>query len=304
MRFTLPRSRPFRLRGDSVAGQLLRHGWYVPQPPLFVAETYRRLLEGDPFADILEVGTGEAMRALPVDLRNSQLIAADHASFPDGYEPDVTAALDLLLPDDGVFLDAGANWGCFGLQVALRPGFRGQVIAIEPAPRPADDLAALATGLGLPVQLLRLALGDADGQATLSQPMMSGSASLLDSDGGTEVQVRRLDGLGLPAPHLIKLDIEGAELAALRGAAGILERHRPAIVMECRTDTPGGDWAAPLRLLAGHGYRTFALAAELDHAAGLCHLTLTPMTADERHAFPLHLNILALADGSGPESMA
>lgn len=296
MRFSLPLRLPFRLRADSVAAQLLRHGWYVAPPPLFVAEAYKRLLESDPFADILEVTTAAGLTAVPVDMRNSQLIAADRESFPDGYEPDVAAAMELLLPDDGVFIDAGANWGCFALLAALRPGFQGRVVAIEPAPRPADDLAALVAALDLPVRALRLALGDVDGTAQLSQPLMTGGASLVEPGAGTPVEVRRLDGLDLPPPNLIKLDVEGAELAALRGAAGVLACHRPAIVMECRTDTPGGHWAAPLHLLAGHGYRIFAMAAQADHAAGRCALTLTPMTPTGRDAFPLHLNILAVAD--------
>jgi FkbM family methyltransferase len=297
MRFSLPWRLPIRLRGESVGAQLLRHGWYVAPPPLFVPDLYRRLSEADPFADVLEVAGQE----VPVDMRNSQFIAADRVSFPDGYEPDVAAAIELLLPDDGVFIDAGANWGCFALLAALRPGFHGQVIAVEPAPRPADDLAGLIAALGLPIQALRLALGEADGEALLSQPLMTGGASLVEPGAGTPVTVRRLDGLGLPDPHVIKLDVEGAELAALRGAAAILARHRPAIVMECRTDTPGGDWAAPLHLLAGHGYRLFALAAAVDQTAGRSALTLTAMTPATRGEFPLHLNILAVAD---PDSLA
>ena len=300
MRFSLPLRLTFRLRGDSVAARLLRHGWYVAPPLHFLSELYPRLLQGDPFADTLEVGE----QAVRVDLRNSQFIAADRDSFPDGYEPDVTAAIELLLPDDGVFIDAGANWGCFALQAALRPGFHGEVVAIEPAPRPAADLAALSQALGLPIRLLRLALGATDGTARLSQPALSGGASLLTAEAGTEVALRRLDGLDLPPPHLIKLDIEGAELAALRGAAGLLARYRPAIVMECRTDTPGGDWAAPLHLLAGHDYRIFALSAQVDHAAGRCNLTLTPMRPVDRDAFPQHLNILAVPDLARLEARA
>lgn len=297
MRFSLPLRLPFRLACVSVAAQLLRHGWYVAPPHLFVAEMYRRLVEADPFGDVLEVSTDQGLVRVPVDMRNSQLIGADRESFPDGYEPDVGAAIELLLPTDGgVFIDAGANWGCFGLQAALRPGFTGRVFAIEPAPRPADDLAALIAALGLPIQAMRLALGEADGVARLSQPLMTGGASLIDAAAGTEVALRRLDGLNLPPPHLVKLDIEGAELPALRGAADILARHHPAIIMECRTDTPGGEWAAPLHLLASHGYKIFALAAEADHEAARCTLTLTPMSPAQRPGFPLHLNILAVPD--------
>ena len=301
MKFSLPLRLPFRLQGCSLAARLLRHGWYVAPPPLFVPDLYRRLLEGDPCADVLEVTTANGATSLPVDMRNSQFIAADRESFPDGYEPDVAAAIDLLLPDDGVFIDAGSNWGCFALLAALRPGFLGQVVAIEPAPRPANDLAALAAALDLPIQLLRLALGDADGEALLSQPVMTGGASLADPGAGIPVSVRRLDSLNLPTPDLIKLDVEGAELAAVRGASTLLMLHRPAIVLECRTDTPGGDWAAPLHLLAGHGYRILALEAAVDHAAGRCALTLTPMTPAGRSAWPQHLNILAIAE---PDSLA
>lgn len=296
MNCALPLRLPFRLRGQSVAARLLRHGWYVAPPPLLIPDLYRGLLEADPFADIIDVTTPAGVTAVPVDMRNSQLIGADRESFPDGYEPDVAAALELLLPDGGTFLDAGANWGYFALLAALRPGFHGQVVAIEPAPRPADDLDALATALALPIQRHRLALGDADGMAVLSQPLMTGGASLVDAPAGTPVPVRRLDGLDLPAPDVIKLDVEGAELAALRGGARLLERHRPAIIMECRTDTPGGDWASPLHLLAGHGYRLFALEAQVEHAAARSLLSLTPMTPAERDRFPLHLNVLALAD--------
>lgn len=296
MIFAVTAGQPFRLRCDSPAALLLRHGWHVAPPPMFVPDLYHRLLSHDAHADVMDVTTPGGVVAVPVDMRNSQLIAADPQSFPDGYEPEIAAAIALLLPDDGVFIDAGANWGCFALQAALRPGFRGQVIAIEPAPRPADDLAALIAALRLPVQALRMALGDRDGTARLTQPAMTGNASII-GDAGVEVPLRRLDGLGLPPPHLIKLDIEGAELAALRGAAEILARHRPAVIVECRTDTPGGDWAAPLHLLAGHGHRLFALHAE----AG--RLTLTPFSPAARGDFPQHLNVLAIHDVAALEAL-
>jgi len=293
--FRLPLRRPFRLAGQSIGAQLLRHGWFIAPPQHFVASLYERLLAEDPaaiHADTLHVTTPAGPRALPVDMRNSQFIGADLACFPDGHEPDVLAAIDLLLPDDGVLLDAGANWGCFALATALRPRFTGQVIAIEPAPRAADDLAALAAGLGLPVRLLRIALGAADGRALLSTPSMSGGASLRDGAGVQPVPVRALDGLGLPPPDVIKLDIEGAEADALRGAARMLGAQ-PAVILECRTDTPGGDWRGPLELLQAAGLALFALAVAC--ADGTASLRITPMRADDRPALPLHLNVLALA---------
>ena len=293
--FRLPLRRPFRLGGESIGAQLLRHGWFVTPPEYFVASLYQRLLTENPaaiHADTLHVETPAGPRALPVDMRNSQFIGADLACFPDGHEPDVLAAIDLLLPDDGVFLDAGANWGCFALGAALRSGFHGQVIAIEPAPRAADDCARLARALGLQLRLLRVALGAEDGLAMLSAPIMSGGASLLDGAGHTSVPLRRLDGLGLPPLNVIKLDVEGAETDALRGASHTLA-HRPSIIMECRTDTPGGDWRGPLELLLAAGLRLFSLAATVTD--GTVVLGATPMRPEDRPGLPLHLNVLALA---------
>ena len=48
--------------------------------------------------------------------------------------------------------------------------------------------------------------------------------------------LRRLDGIveraGDPAVDVIKIDVEGFELATLRGAAALIERHHPVIVSE------------------------------------------------------------------------
>ncbi|MBC8163916.1 MAG: SDR family NAD(P)-dependent oxidoreductase [Roseiflexaceae bacterium] len=61
-------------------------------------------------------------------------------------------------------------------------------------------------------------------------------AGLLASVEATEVPVRRLDGvvaeLHLPFPDILKIDIEGAEAAALAGAEEVLTQHHPAIICE------------------------------------------------------------------------
>jgi Methyltransferase FkbM domain len=52
-------------------------------------------------------------------------------------------------------------------------------------------------------------------------------------------------------PDLIKFDIEGAEATALRGAAKILERRRPGLLIEVHGESVEADCRA---ILAGHGY--------------------------------------------------
>ena len=73
-----------------------------------------------------------------------------------------------------------------------------------------------------------------------------------------------VDRVGLARVDLIKIDVEGGELEALRGAAGVLERHHPDLIVEVlATNDPDPDlrsfrtqraealWA----LASGLGYR-------------------------------------------------
>jgi len=74
----------------------------------------------------------------------------------------------------------------------------------------------------------RLALGDRDGSVSFVSG--NGSSSKISADGGNQVTMVRLDSLDL-APTLIKMDIEGAEPAALRGAAQTIATHYPRLAI-------------------------------------------------------------------------
>jgi hypothetical protein len=76
------------------------------------------------------------------------------------------------------------------------------------------------------------------------------------------VDVRRLDNMLLQRPRLdlIKLDIEGAELSALRGAKEIISRWKPLVVFEFGPEDLGLDRRALFDLLTGSGYAISTLA--------------------------------------------
>lgn len=208
-------------------------------------------------------------------------VPADMAwAFEGGewVEGDVTKLFDELMADTatGAVYDVGANCGWFSVRAARagRP-----VRAFEPVPTTADFAERnLGRIPGADTRLVRAAVADAAGTATIHLYSSSGNNSMhvralppghpLQRTGEIEVPVVRLDDMvgreGFPAPALIKIDVEGAELAVLRGARETLARHRPVVVME---------WAESTSRDAGHGRDE--IVAEL-RAAGYAALAVTP----------------------------
>jgi FkbM family methyltransferase len=197
-------------------------------------------------------------------------------------ERDVTALFDELMAETatGAVYDVGANCGWFAVRAARagRP-----VRAFEPVPATAEyaerNLGRIA---GADARVVRAAVADAPGSATIHLYSSSGNNSLhertlpaghpLRRTGDIEVSVVRLDDLvgndGFPAPALIKIDVEGAELAVLRGARETLARHRPVVVMEWAESTSrdaGHSRAAIVAELRGVGYTALAITPEGEH---------------------------------------
>lgn len=155
------------------------------------------------------------------------------------------------LPLEGrTVYDVGAWEGTTALALARRVGPSGSVWAFEPNPTAA---AKLRRNLGLNavtnVSLLDVAVGDCTREVELSfQRNATGRAQVLfepdDRRRGLHVRVpmATLDELreqrGLPPPHLIKIDVEGAEREVLRGARRTIAAHRPDLLLELhgRTD--------------------------------------------------------------------
>lgn len=141
------------------------------------------------------------------------------------------------------YVDAGANLGEFVVRAARRVGPRGRVYALEAAP---GTFANLQYNIALnrlrQVRPMCVAVADSDApqQFYPGPGPDSGSSSLYPSDGaGPAVTVPglTLDTLaereGLQSVDLIKLDVEGAELAAFRGMTKLLSRRpSPVVVFE------------------------------------------------------------------------
>lgn len=144
-----------------------------------------------------------------------------------------------LLEAEGIELvvDGGANVGQYA-QRLRRYGYAGSIVSIEPQQAAFDQLE-VACAKDPSWTAVRAALGDHEGTITLhrsgnsvSSSTAQATARLLDAIptagavGSEEVPLRRLDALGLAVGKttLLKLDVQGDEQLALRGADGFLEQ--------------------------------------------------------------------------------
>ena len=190
----------------------------------------------------------------------------DRTIFCTGeWEPRETALIaDLLKPGD-VFIDVGANIGYFTVLASRLVGATGKVIAIEANPRTFKRLEAnVALNRCANVDLCHVAAGEVLGFATMfeREPGNAGGdqVNFAAAAAIASIKVERIDRLvGKQPVRLIKLDVEGAEAKALRGASGLLERaDAPDLVFEF---TPaflagmGDDPRELIDLLEQLGYR-------------------------------------------------
>jgi FkbM family methyltransferase len=129
-----------------------------------------------------------------------------------------------LRPGDTV-VDAGANIGFTTLVAASTVGPTGTVIAIEPHPRIFSYLRGNVRLNRADVELHNLALGEESGRLHLSDEEDECVNAVRQDERGLPVAVRRLDDIAdaVGPVRLLKLDVEGYELFALRGSAKTLE---------------------------------------------------------------------------------
>jgi len=135
-----------------------------------------------------------------------------------------------LRADGESFADVGSFDGMTSVEFARRaPGFR-HITAFEPSPENARRVAAnLAPFGGDRVTIEQCGLSDHTGTATFAAD--AGSSSRLSHAGDTVIQLRRLDDLGVDPPTFVKIDVEGAEIPAIRGGLGTVARYRPRLAI-------------------------------------------------------------------------
>ena len=170
------------------------------------------------------------------------------SAWYSGTEREHQRAFASLVAPGDVVIDVGANWGLHTLYLSRHVGQAGMVIALEPFEPAWRELEwHIRANACMNVKVFHCALGDTNGQTRFEIGASAATGHLLGSDPEAypsgkrvlDVTVRTLDSLmaelSPDSLKLIKIDVEGAESAVLRGAAATLRRFKPFLVIDLHT---------------------------------------------------------------------
>ncbi len=162
-------------------------------------------------------------------------------------EPEeISFMIKSLTPGDTA-VDIGAHKGAYTYWMQRAVGRKGRVFSFEPQPKLATYLQAMRTSLRLDhVRVEELGISSKIGSDELFVPCSgpSPSATLVSPQEGIpgstyDVRIETLDNYfkekkGRPI-RLLKVDVEGHELNAFRGAERILCEDTPTLIFECES---------------------------------------------------------------------
>ena len=195
-----------------------------------------RLVPEAPTPIVVRSGLGKGLRLLIYPRSEKYYWSGTH-------ETAVQQAVASILRPGMRFWDVGAHIGFFTLLGSRFVGDSGQVHSFEPMPRNRQRLAASIGMNDLEnITVHDVALSATGGEAVLHAHKSSTMWTLMRERGeeqGLCVRCCTLDELArsVAPPHLIKVDVEGAEVDVLRGGLGLLSSARPRLIIEFSDDT-------------------------------------------------------------------
>lgn len=172
-------------------------------------------------------------------LRGKKWIAgsSNHGCWLGSYEYAKQRAFSAAIKRGHSVYDLGANVGFYSLLASVLVGPGGRVFSFEPVPR---NIKFLRTHLEMNgvsnCSVWEVAVGRCEGTAGFDAGTNPSTGHLTVKSSGTfTVRTVSLDSLvssgELSPPNVIKCDIEGGEYDALTGAADILAKYAPTILL-------------------------------------------------------------------------
>jgi len=189
-----------------------------------------------------------------------------HLARGDFYEPGLMRRHVELVPRGTTVVDVGANVGNHSVFYALSGA--GRVYPFEPHPRAnallrrtvaanpgldAIDLTHVDHGVGAEAAEL---FPHTPGRRNLGSTRLAAHGE----EGEVPVRVVPLDAVALQGRvTLLKIDVEGMELAVLAGAERLIAEHRPSLAIEVDDENqdPFWDWAEHRRYHVVHAVKMY-----------------------------------------------
>jgi FkbM family methyltransferase len=205
---------------------------------------------------------GDRMRVMTGETVSGQILAFGYT------EASLTALMLWLLRTGQTFVDVGTHVGYIALLGCRLVGPRGHGICFEPSPT-ACELARKNLSRFVQIDLHPQAVADSPGfrrfrSRPLRESAMNSFCTEGDQSSSIEVPVTTLDvALASRTRRIdfLKCDVEGYEMAVLKGAHRLLSTDAPLLVLEAGMPTDAGQH--PKRAdelsdhLKGYGYEAF-----------------------------------------------
>jgi FkbM family methyltransferase len=258
-------------RPSQLAGERCRPSQPIPSPAAMSAPIRARgaAIRRPARGLLARIGKEEQARQIITHLREARSAFRPLERRELRDEHGLHVVLASVLRADSCAVDVGANEGNV-LRSIMRIAPLGQHIAFEPIPALYRQLLESFPE----VEVRQSALADVTGMTefvhVVDAPAYSGLRQRRDLPAGVgeveriAVRTERLDDVlaNRPAPTVIKIDVEGAELGVMQGALDTLQRHRPVVIFEHGAggaDLYGTGPTDVFDLLDGSGLRIFDL---------------------------------------------
>jgi FkbM family methyltransferase len=194
------------------------------------------------------------------------------------YDPNLIVVVNSFLTDGSVFIDAGTGIGHFSLLASRVIGKNGRIYAVEPSSRDFERLCDNIELNKLPdvVHPRQFAFLDKNGTEQLSiaceeRNLINTIGTEFSSKGVDKIKTEKVNVVRIDdfvenerinKVDFIKLDVEGSETRALRGARNTIEKYRPSLMVgvnETALKSCGSCLKELQQMLRDFKYRTYRL---------------------------------------------
>lgn len=220
--------------------------------------------------------SGHKMYLIPNDVG----ISTELRTFQT-HEPLTTKILTNFIEDGWTIMDIGSNIGYYTLLESTFVKEQGNVIAIEPVPQ---NFAYLVKNVNVNrannVKCLNLAISNEEGKIKMIQSPYSNWCKIITEETLKTSKNEKTDIINVPTTtidnlvkrlelkrvDLLRMDIEGYEEHAIRGAKSTINKYHPKILMEIHTKILGKKGTVKLlEYLKNEGYKIkWSIIRDLD----------------------------------------